>query len=83
MLQVDPAERASLPEIFNHVWVRSASNSHYSDCTPTSSTTNAAQISSNTTGVGVGRITTVLSSMELSGLGEQSMSTPIKVDFFI
>ena len=31
ILQVDPAERATLPEIFNHVWVRSTSTNHYSD----------------------------------------------------
>jgi hypothetical protein len=80
MLQVDPAERASLPEIFNHVWVRSASNSHYSDCTTTTSAVNAAYLTtSNTAGVGVSRIPAVLSSLELAGLGEQSMSTPVKV----
>lgn len=31
MLQVDPSERASIPEIFNHVWVRPAVNGNLSD----------------------------------------------------
>ena len=33
MLQIDPSERASIPEIFNHSWIRSMSNSsfHYSE----------------------------------------------------
>ena len=31
MLQIDPAERASIPEIFNHVWIRPAVNGNLSD----------------------------------------------------
>jgi serine/threonine protein kinase len=31
MLQIDPAERASIPEIFNHVWVRPAVSGNVSD----------------------------------------------------
>lgn len=33
MLQIDPSERASIPEIFNHSWIRSINNSsfHYSE----------------------------------------------------
>eukprot|EP01034_Spumella_vulgaris_P024383 gene24383-30724_t len=77
MLQVDPVERASLPEIFNHVWVRSASNSHYSDCTPTTSTAAAAILNFNAGGTG-SRIAPVLSSVELAGLGETNLVTPVK-----
>lgn len=31
MLQIDPNERASLPEIFNHVWVRPAISGNFAD----------------------------------------------------
>lgn len=31
LLQIDPAERASIPEIFNHVWIRPAVNGNISD----------------------------------------------------
>lgn len=31
MLQVDPSERASIPEIFNHAWVRPAVSGNLSD----------------------------------------------------
>jgi serine/threonine protein kinase len=31
MLQIDPVERASIPEIFNHVWVRPAVSGNVSD----------------------------------------------------
>jgi serine/threonine protein kinase len=31
MLQVDPSERASVPEIFNHAWVRPAASGNLSD----------------------------------------------------
>jgi serine/threonine protein kinase len=30
MLQVDPSERASVPELYNHVWLRSANAAHQS-----------------------------------------------------
>ena len=32
MLQVDPSERASIPEIFNHVWMRTAVGGCLPDC---------------------------------------------------
>lgn len=31
MLQLDPSERMTIPEIFNHVWVRVASSHHWMD----------------------------------------------------
>jgi serine/threonine protein kinase len=31
MLQLDPAERMTIPEIFNHVWVRVATSNHWAD----------------------------------------------------
>jgi hypothetical protein len=31
MLQGDPAERITIPEIFNHVWVRTTSSIHFVD----------------------------------------------------
>ena len=31
MLKLDPAERATIPEIFNHCWMRSMSNPHHID----------------------------------------------------
>jgi len=40
MLKLDPTERASIPEIFNHCWLRSSSSHpHISDTPPAASTT--------------------------------------------
>lgn len=68
MLQVDPAERASLPEIFNHVWVRSASNSHYADCSASSSAKMTQPLFTNSSDVST-----------LSDLNASNAVSPVKV----
>lgn len=60
MLQLDPAERASIPEIFNHVWMRSAVSGSLAESfqiqtlsAATRSTSEAAMLSGNNGGGGV------------------------------
>lgn len=37
MLKLDPAERASIPEVFNHIWLRSLNGVHHFDVPSSSS----------------------------------------------
>lgn len=53
MLKVDPTERASIPEIFNHVWLRPISNTII-DFTPTTTSSALSSMNSGIPGGGVG-----------------------------